>query len=81
MVAQHGVGVKSDAEIGLALPVLEVMKGFPARAGEVGDFVLSEAVEGEEVDGFGVHLDDGLVGGNLGCVVFESAGHDFLAQA
>jgi hypothetical protein len=75
------MGIEAETEIGLPLPVLEVVNRFPALAGEVGDLVLDKAVGSQKVDGFGVHVDDSFVGRDLGCVIFESAGRDFPAQA
>jgi hypothetical protein len=49
--AIEGMGVRSEAEIGFAMPVFEIVQRFTARAREVGDFVACDAVAGEVADG------------------------------
>lgn len=78
--AQHGGGVESEAEVGAALPVAEIMEGPVAWAGEVGDFVLSEAGGGEGFNGVLVHARDGVVSGNNVGVVASAAGEEFAAE-
>src|SRR5579863_2306974 len=40
---EHRMRVDAEAEIGLTSPILEVMTGFKAAAGEVGDFILLDS--------------------------------------
>ena len=44
------MGVETEAEVRLAVPVLQVVSRLLAGAGEVGDFVLRETAAGERGD-------------------------------
>ena len=75
------MGVETEAKIGVATPVLEVVGGGEAGSGEVGDLDLgdaggSEQAAGELVEGGGV-----VVGGDVGCAVAGAGGEDLAAEA
>lgn len=77
---EHGVGVEAEAEVGLTVPVLEVVAGAVARAGKVRDLVLGdargfEAGAGELVEGGGF-----VVGRERGDAVTEAGGEGFAAE-
>ena len=78
---EHGVGVETEAEVGIALPVLAVVARLVRRGREVGDFVLREAVLREVRAGGLVELGGEFVGGNAVGVEALAAGEDFAAEA
>ena len=78
---EHGVGVETEAEVGIALPVLKVVARRVRRGCEVGDFVLREAVLREVRAGGLVELGGEFVGGNAVGVEALAAGEDFAAEA
>ena len=78
---EHGVGVEAEAEVGGAVPVLEVVARLMRGACEVGDLVLREAVLREPVAGGFVELGGEVVGGGGVGVEALAAGEDFAAKA
>ena len=78
---EHGVGVEAKAEVGMTAPVLEVVPGVVAGAGEVRDLVLGEAGGVEEVGGDGVKVGCLVVGGEVWGAVAGAGGERFPAQA
>lgn len=81
MRAIEGMRVGTEADVGLACPVLEVVARFEAGAREVGDFVARDADAGEAFDGGFVEVGDGVVGGYVAGSVALAEGKDFGSEA
>ena len=64
----------------MAAPVFEVVAGLLPGAGEVGDFVLVEAVGGEEVAGLLIPVGGLVFAGKGRSAVAGAVGEDFPAE-
>ena len=78
---EHGVGVEAEAEVGLAVPVLEVVAGAVAVAGEVRDLVLGDAGGVEAGAGELVEVGGFVVRGEVGGAVAGAGGEGFATEA
>ena len=76
--AEIAVGAGAEAGVFLKLPIFQVVPGFPARLGEVGNFVLLIAVLLQKFHGLQVHIRLFLVSRQTGGVLHGKERRPFL---
>ncbi len=83
---EHGVGIEAEAEVGRAVPVLQIVAGemlacLCGTGGKVGDLVLGEAVFRKPSTSSLIELGGEVVGRRGGSVEALAAGEEFEAEA